>query len=42
MQIYCPADPGVLEFDISHLNPGIYLCRIKTENSVFVSKLILK
>jgi hypothetical protein len=30
------------EFDISHLEPGIYFCRIKTSNSVFVSKLILK
>jgi hypothetical protein len=30
------------EFDISHLKPGVYFCRIKTDSSVFISKLILK
>jgi hypothetical protein len=35
-------ETGNPEFDISHLKPGVYFCRIKTENSVFISKIILK
>jgi hypothetical protein len=37
-----PAKTENPEFNISHLNPGIYICRIKTDNSIFISKLILK
>jgi hypothetical protein len=36
------AEPGSQEYDIRHLKPGIYLCRIKTDNSVFISKLFLR
>jgi hypothetical protein len=30
-----------IEFDISHLKPGVYLCRINTDHSLFISKIIL-
>lgn len=36
------AEPGSQEFDISHLKPGIYLCRVKTDSSVLISKLFLR
>lgn len=35
-------ETGNQEFDISHLKSGIYLCRIKTNSSVFISKLFLR